>query len=600
MNNWFLNIVFILFVSFAFTQDTDEQLANYYFDNGDCEKAVPYLEKVYGQKPNEFIYNRYLSCLREVGNDKEILKLVEKQASNFPLSPMYQVAVGLELERQNDEKKAQKIYQGLINNLNGSAGNVLNLYKAFHDVGKYQTALEVLQKGDQLLKGSYPLNVQYAQVYGALNQTDKMIQEYINLLDHRPDMIYSLKSIIPRMIDFEDEDSERFVIFQNELIKKIQKNPKENVFSELLIWALVQRRNFPAALIQSKGLDKRTTNDGREVYIIGNNSLKNGDFSTARNAFKYIVELGEGKPYYYAAEQLLLNVRYVEITSKRNYTKQQILETIEEYKTTLSKMPKNGKAYPIMRELAFIQAYYANQSDEAIKLMNEALSYPRYNDLEEARNKLLLADVYVLQNEIWEASLLYMQVEKKFKFEPIGEEAKFKNARIFYYDGDFKFAQAQLDILKEATTRLIANDAINLSILITDNLGLDSNFRAMRLFAKADLLLEQHRYDEAFVLYDSIVTSFPTHNLMDDIFMRKAGALQNQGKWDEAIQLLLEIVEKYGDDILADDALFQIGQIYENHLFNNKKAAEYYFQLMRDYPGSLFVTEARKAYRSIN
>lgn len=600
MTKVFLNIAFILSIVFAFGQNTDEQLANYYFNEGDCDKALPYFEKVYEQNPSEFVFNRYLSCLKEKENDKEALKLIERQASIYPHMIQYQVAIGEEYERQNNQKKADKVYLDLIDHLAPNPRTIIDLQKAFSNQGKHQLALQTLQKGEQLLKGTYPLNIQYAEVYGALNETEKMIKEYINLLDYNPGMISSLKLIIPRMIDFEEEENERFTLFQNELIRKIQKNPNDLVYSELLIWALVQRRNFPAALVHSKGLDKRSTNDGREVYKIGNQAAQNSDFSTARSAFKYIIDLGETKPYYYAAEQLLLNTRFKEITTLRNYSKEQINETVVEYKNALERMPKNGKALPIIRELAYIQAYYGNAPGEAIKTLENALAFPKYTDIEDAKIKLLLADIMVLQNKVWDASLLYMQVEKKFKYEPIGQEAKFKNARIFYYDGDFLFAQSQLDVLKEATTRLIANDAMNLSILITDNLGLDSNYVAMRQFAKADLWLEQHKYDEAFKLYDSITDIFPDHKLKDDILMRKAEAFQNQGKWETAIEFLQEIVDEHGDDILADDALYQIAQIYENHLFDNKKAAEYYFKIMRDYPGSLFVTEARKAYRNIN
>ncbi|HLV40865.1 MAG TPA: tetratricopeptide repeat protein [Brumimicrobium sp.] len=600
MNKILLNIIFVFSFIFVYSQNTDEQLANYYFNEGDCNKALPYFEKVYAQNPSEFIYTRYLSCLKEENQDKEALKLIERQASIYPTMVQYQVAIGEEYERQKNDKKAEKVYLDLIQSLTPTPRTIIELQKAFSNIGKYELALQTLQKGEQLLKGSYPLNIQYAEVYGALNEIEKMIKEYINLLDYNPGMISSLKLIIPRMIDFEEEENERFTMFQNELIRKIQKNPNDKVYPELLIWALVQRRNFPAALIQSKGLDKRTSNDGREVYKLGNQAAQNNDFSTARNAFKYVIELGEGTPYYYAAEQLLLNTRYKEITTLRNYSEEQVNETIQEYQNALSKMAKNGKALPIIRELAYIQAYYGDQPEAAIKTLEDALKFPRYTDLEDAKVKLLLADIMVLRNNVWDASLLYMQVEKKFKYEPIGQEAKFKNARIFYYDGDFIFAQSQLDVLKEATTRLIANDAMNLSILITDNLGLDSNYVAMRQFAKADLWLEQHKYEEAFQLYDSITDIFPDHKLKDDILMRKAQAFQNQGEWNTAIEFLQQIIDKHGDDILADDALYQIAQIYEHHLFDDKKAAEYYFQLMRDYPGSLFVTEARKAYRKIN
>ncbi|WP_158276170.1 tetratricopeptide repeat protein [Brumimicrobium oceani] len=600
MSKIFLHIAIIFFTSFVYAQSTDEQLANYYFNEGDCEKAVPYFEKVFDTNPSEFIFTRYLSCLRELNQDKETIRLIETQIANHPYNTEYKVALGSEYELQGNQKKADKTYLDLIENLTPNPRGIIDLQKAFSKLGKHELALQTLEKGNQVLNGNYPLNIQFAEVYGAMNEDEKMIKEYINLLDYNPGMISSLKILIPRMIDFEEEDNSRFKMFQNELIRKIQNNPNEAIYSELLIWALVQKGNFPAALIQSKALDKRTTNDGREVYKIGNQASMNKDYSTARSAFKYIIDLGRENPYYYSAEQLLLNTRYKEITTLRNYSSAQVEETIKEYLSALARMPKNGKALPIIRELAYIQAYYGNQPDSAIITLENALKLPKYNDVEEAKIKLLMADVMVLRNNVWDASLLYMQVEKQFKYEPIGQEAKFKNARIFYYDGDFIFAQSQLDVLKEATTRLIANDAMNLSILITDNLGIDSNFVSMGQFAKADLLLEQHKYEEAFQLYESITDIFPDHKLKDDILMRKAEAHQFKGEWETAIGLLQEIVEKHGEDILADDALYQIAQIYENHLFDNKKAGEYYFQLMRDYPGSLFVTEARKAYRKIN
>ncbi|HLW40247.1 MAG TPA: hypothetical protein VKX31_07640, partial [Brumimicrobium sp.] len=381
MNRVILNIAFVFMTFVVFSQTTDEQLAEYYFNQGDCEKAIPHFEKVYAIKPNELIYNRYLACLREKKDDKAVLQLISNQASIYPGNMNYQVALGEEYEQQNNSRRAERIYSDLIGNISPNPNAIINLHRAFFDKGKYNLSLEALNKGRQILKGSYPLNIQFAEVYGALNQPEDMIREYIELLDHSAGMLSTLKLILPRTIDFEEEESERFLLFQNELIRKIQRNPNEKVFSDLLIWALIQRRNFSAALVQAKGLDRRTTNDGREVYIIGGSALKNNDFSTARNAFKYIVELGEGKPYYYLAEQLLLQVRFKEITSLRNYSPEQISETIEEYKTTLERLPRNGKAFPIIRELAYIQAYHANQADEAIKILNETLNYPRYSDL---------------------------------------------------------------------------------------------------------------------------------------------------------------------------------------------------------------------------
>jgi tetratricopeptide (TPR) repeat protein len=210
---------------------------------------------------------------------------------------------------------------------------------------------------------------------------------------------------------------------------------------------------------------------------------------------------------------------------------------------------------------------------------------------------MLLADIFVLQGEIWDASILYMQIDTDFKYEIIGQEAKYKNARIYYYDGEFDFAQSQLSVLKESTSRLIANDAIQLSTLITDNFGLDSNFQIMGWFAQGDLQLEQHKYSEAFSYYDSVLRAEPGHSLEDEILFRKAKAMELQGRWDDAIPFLDKIVSNFGNDILADDALFRLADIHEIQKVDKEKALEYFKKLLIDYKGSLYSTEARKRLR---
>ena len=289
-----------------------------------------------------------------------------------------------------------------------------------------------------------------------------------------------------------------------------------------------------------------------------------------------------------------MNTLFQEITSQRNYSSEDILTTIDAYKLTLNRIGKKRTSLPLIMELCQIYAYYADSSESAINLLKEALEFPGITDMERGELKMLLADINVLHGDIWEASLLYMQIDNDFKFEPIGHEAKFKSARIFYYDGEFDYAQSQLSVLKESTSKLIANDAMNLSILITDNFGLDSNYQAMTWFANADLLIEQHQYVQAFSLFDSIIKNYPYHSLGDEILLRKAKAMQQLGKWQEAVQFLEELLKYYGDDILADDALFQLGDIYENHLNNQEKATEYYKKLLFDFKCSLFAVEVRK------
>lgn len=600
MNNKLFLIFFLLYLPLSIlSQGTDEQLALYYYNEGDCERAVSYFEKVYESKPTDELFTKYKECLSQQKNDKEVLNLIEKQISFYPRAFFYKVMLGDEHEKQNNSNKAEKIYQNLIDQISGNSRDIIDLQKAFSNFGKYDYALKTLERGRKTIKGNYPLNIQFAEVYGELGRTEEMIDEYLGLLEYSTGMITSLKRVMPRMIDFEDENSEEFEILKKNLILRIQKNPNEIIYAEMLIWSFIQRRNFGAALIQAKGLDKRTSKDGKEVYAIGKTAVLNKDFETGRKAFKYVVELGEMLPYYYAAEQALLNTRFKELTIHRNYSEQEIQTTILEYETALNRIGETAKSIPILLELAHILAFYGNDAEKARKLLENALEYRGLSDLQKAEVKMLLADILVLLDEVWEASLLYMQIDKTFKFETIGQEAKLKNARIFYYDGDFKWAQSLLDVLKASTSKLIANDAMKLSVFITDNLGLDSNYRAMNEFAKADLLLMQHRYDEAFTTLDSIMHVFPYHSLGDDVLMRKAQAMKQQGKWEEAINYYQEVVERFGSDINADEALFNSAVIYEDYLFNNEKAKELYFELLKNYKSSLFTAEARKRFRNL-
>jgi tetratricopeptide (TPR) repeat protein len=595
-----VGILFTIISFFSFTQgETDQQLAQHYYSNGDFEKAVTYYVKIYDKDPSKFNFNRYYDCLMQTGDKKEAEKVLKKQSNNNRFDIEYKILLGQFYEENNAVDKAQKIYDELISELVPDPTSIINLFNAFKTKGRNELALATIEKGRKLLKNNYPLHFQFAELYGAMGQTAKMIDEYLDLLDFQTSYSSTIQTVLSRQIDFTIENSKEYELLKNALLERIQKKPNESVYSEMLIWLFVQKKNFSGALIQVQALDKRIDEQGRRVLELGNVCVENNDYETARKAFKYVTNLGEGKLYYYQAENALLNTRFLEVTTNRNYSSEELKNTLTEYQTTLNRVGKKRSSIPLIIEMSHIQAFYADQSKEAIANLTDALSVPGITDMQKAELKTQLADIHVLHGDIWEASLFYMQVETDFKFEPIGHEAKFKNARIFYYDGEFDFAQSQLSVLKESTSKLIANDALKLSLLITDNFGLDSNYQAMTWFANADLLIEQHKYSEAFQLFDSIIKTYPYHSLGDEILLRKSKAMQLQGNWQQAIVYLEELLKYHGEDILADDALFQLGDIYENQLKDTEKAAEYYKKILFDFKGSLYSVEARKRFRAL-
>jgi tetratricopeptide (TPR) repeat protein len=451
-----------------------------------------------------------------------------------------------------------------------------------------------------MLKDSYPFNTQLAEVYGALNRNEDMIDEYLSLIEVNPAYKTSVQNLLSRYLQFDGEEDAIYELTRERLVEKVQKNPNNLVYTEMLIWLYTHRGNYPAALIQAKALDKRDNRAGRDVLNIGITCKNFGDYKTARSAFQYVLDLGVGTPNYLSAEKELLNTLFIEITKERVFTIAEIQQAEQAYEAAIERVGKSNKTYRMMMELAEILAFYGNQPEKATALTDEIMALPQLPKLAVAEAKMLKADIEVMQDHVWEAALLYMQIEKDFKYDVIGAEAKFKNARIFYYTGAFEFAQSQLDVLKNSTSKLISNDAMRLSVMITDNLGIDSNLVAMTQFASADLLLKQHKYEQAFLIYDSIVSAFPAHGLVDEILMRKAEAMQMQGRWEDAVAYLELVYKNHPQDITADDALMMLGDIYENRLRNPEKAMECYRIIMFDYKGSLHVIEARKRFRILS
>ncbi len=595
---------FILFLAIfaalpSFGQNNDAQLAAAYYSRGEYEKAIIYSEKVYDQDPSKANFLRLYDCYNQIKAFSDAEKLLKKQVKNQRFDYDYPVMLGQFYEDNGQLDKAGKVYDELIDDLPNNASNVISVFNAFRAKGKNDYALKTLEKGKKMLKDTYPLQLQFAELYGATGQTQKMMESYIDLLDKYPSYINYVQNVLSRQLNFSSEDDKEYEYLKTVLLEKVQKEPDNNTYSDMLVWLFVQKKNFNAALIQVEALDRREFGGGERVFELGKICRENKEYEVARKAFKYVRDLGPETRLFYSAEMALLNTRYIEVTTNRNYGQTEIAATIEEYSETLKRLGDKPTIVPLILELAHIEAFYADKANSAIDRLKNALEIPGTTSMQRAEIKMELADINVLNADVWEASIYYMQIDKDFKFEPIGQEAKFKNARIFYYDGEFNFAQSQLDVLKQSTTKLIANDAMDLSLLITENFGLDSNYEAMYWFAKGDLLIEQHKYDEAFVFFDSIQTKYNYHSLGDDILLKKSFAMQLQGKWNDAVLYLDELLKYYAFDILADDAVFQLGDIYENHLFDSEKASEYYKKILFEYKGSLHTIEARKRFRAL-
>jgi tetratricopeptide (TPR) repeat protein len=592
-----LSFLFLFSFSAAWTQtETDIQLAQHYYASGELDKALPYYEKIFNSSPTKVYFNRYFECLIATKDIKSAEKLLKKQINQNRNDFDLKVMLAEFYEDNGENEKAEKSYKEIIDNLPENPSQLIAIYQTIVSKQKFDLAKTVLDKGKKLAS-YYPFNFQYADLYAQMGKKREMITEYLDYLEQQPTTIESIEAALSARLDLSSGENADYLLLKEQLLGKSQKSNSSPVFSELLIWMFTQSKNFDGAYSQVVAIDKRFKGDGYRVFELGGICVENKNYTVARKCFNYVINLGENSENYIPAFKGLLNTHFLQITTNRNFTKSEIDSTVQTYENALLKLGKSRITLPVVLEYTSILAFYADQAEKAQTELEQALNFSGITDVQKAQIKMQLADINVLSGDIWEASILYMQIDNDFKFESIGQEAKFKNAKVFYYDGEFDFAQAQLNVLKESTSKLIANDAMQLSVMITDNYGLDSNFQVMSWFASADLLIEQHKYTEAFSLYDSIQVNFPYHSLADEILFKKGKSMELQGQWQKAIDYYEDLLKFHGQDILADDALFRLGDIQENLLLNKEKALEFYRRLAIDYKGSLYSAEARKRIR---
>jgi outer membrane protein assembly factor BamD (BamD/ComL family) len=365
----------------------------------------------------------------------------------------------------------------------------------------------------------------------------------------------------------------------------------------MLIWVSLQQKNFYGAFVQARAIDKRLQMGGSKILNVGVIALNNKDFNNAITIFDYVATNYPETNTAIQAQLYRINARENLVKTSYPVNLNEVRTLITEYNKFINLFANNYSANQAKLNKARLFAYYLNEHDSAIAIIEELVNSPRVNQALLAQAKLDLADIYLLNGEPWESALLYAQVDKTMKETPLGYEAKLRNAKLAYYRGDFQLAQEFLDILKLATSREIANDALELSIFIQSNTALDTSTLALKRYADIELMLYQHQTANALAAIDSMLVEFAGHDLTDDLLFLKAGIKKEAGEFTEAAALLQKIVDEYGRGLLGAKSYYALGLLYEDELQDKAKALELYNDFLKRYPGSIYTTDVRKRYR---
>lgn len=584
----------LLFSTSLFAQQNDEQLAAQFMGNGEYEKAADMYEKLLNKNAaSGYLYDNLLTCYIKMQDWNQAEKLVKKQQKRFSDQVMYLVDWAYVKQLSGNTDKLNKFTDDLIKNVDGSDAKTSQLAAAFQKRNFLNEAIRTYLRARQL-NGNQSLvyALQLAQLYDQTKNVPLMVEEYLNVILQNPRIVGEVQELLQ---DYAVQPN-HYETIRAALLKRLKVYPDNETMQDLLIWLYVQKKDFNNAFIQARALDKRYKEDGKRLIELGQIAAQNQAYDAAINMFGYVIQLGKDKPHYLTARMNQLDARKQKILFASSYTQQDLLILENEYKSFLDENGRYHFTARIMRDLARLYIYQLNRRSDGIALYEEIINQPRIDAKFKGSCKLELGDIYLLMGEEWEALLLYGQVDKDFKEDPLGQEAKFRNATLSYYLGEFEWARAQLDVLKTATTQLMANNALELSLLIQDN-TVDSNEEPLRMYANADLHFYQMSYTQSLQTLDSLTLLYPRHSLADDVLYKRAQIAIAQKKYDLADGFLTQIIKEHGSGIWGDNALFMLAEMNHTNLNNIELAIEYYNQLLATYPGSFFTTEARKRIR---
>jgi len=521
-------------------------------------------------------------------------RLIKKQIRKNKRDLLNYIELGYIYKLQKKETKAVEQYQFVVNNIPANRNMINRIGNSFLSKREFNYAEDTYAKGRELIP--YTFHYEMANVYAYQRKSQELIDEYLDLLIEEPESLPSIMNHLQARMSSNYDDNFKYIL-KRTLIKRIQKNKGGYIYNEVLIWYYVQEKDFNNAIIQAKALDRRLKEGGRRLIELGGFATSNGMYETAKEAYSYVIKRNKGSVYYRQAKLAYLNVLYIQVEKGQIRSKEQIEHLEKQYIEAIDEFGKNYTTIGLIKNFAHLLAFYLDKSPEAVSMLKSIIKLPDLKPLLKGACKIELADILVLQGEVWEATIEYAQAEKLNKGNNVGYEARFKRAKLAFYMGNFDWAQAQLDVLKGSTSQLIANDAFHLSMLITDNIGIDTTNRALRYFSRAEMYLVQNKEELALLILDTLENGYKSSLLIDEVLFLKAKLFESQGDIDRAIINLKKIEASYAFDLLGDDAIYKLAQIYDYQKNNKDEAKKYYKKIIFDYPGSIYVTESRKRFR---
>jgi tetratricopeptide (TPR) repeat protein len=583
-------LFFLVVVLSASAYGQNSALGKNYFERGDYEKALAIFKKLVRQNPNRTDFSTYLiKSHQQLENFEEAEKVIRERLNGRRERPIFYIELGHNYALQEKDSLAKVNYDKAIKGIEDHPFNAYLIGKTFTDyslldeaVATYELAMKLDPERDY--------NPQLARIYGEQGELGKMFETYVELVQSNT----GYRATAQRNFSFyvtEDPNNEANSLLRTILLKKLRQGPNI-LYNELLSWLFIQQKEFNKAFLQEKAIFKRSDESLQGIVDLLRITIEEEYYEDAQEIVAFVIEKAPTPDARLQGYQYLMNVK-LKRAEPKDYPgiEKQYLALFEEF-------GKDTKTLALQIDYNHFLAFQNGRLNESITNLKK-LSKKRLTIYQEARVKMKLADILVFDEKFNEALIYYSQVQKKVKSDVLAQEARFKVARTSYFKGDFEWAQIQLDVLKKSASQLIANDAMQLSLMIRDNSLEDSTQTALKKYSRADLLSLQNKNNEAIIVLQDILTNHKGEKIEDETLLKMGEIYEISQRYDQAEASYLKLIEFYNDDILADDAHFRLAKLYEGPLAQPDKAKELYEQIIFNFADSIYFVEARKRYRML-
>lgn len=583
-------IIYILLSLATYSFAQNENLAKTFFDDGEYQKALIEYDKLLVKQPGRTDYFiKKIKCLQELEKFNLAKKELQQAINNRYSRPNLIVELGYNYALQRDTINAKTYYDQAIKTVQNNPNTAYSIGKSFEDYGLLLEAKKTYTIA-MALNEKMNFDFQLARIYGQLNEIEKMFGSYLSLLSKNKQLAPNIQQLISQFIT-EDSANDNNLLLRRALLRKLQATP-DILWNEQLSWLYVQQKDFSKAFVQEKAIYKREGQTLDRIFDLALTAKDAKDYTAATSIFDFIKEEHLHENTLIRVHQYILEMKVLQ-NEDQNYSS--ISET---YKNLLQKFGIRDETINLQLGYVDLLAFKNNQANKAIDFLKEHQNQ-RLGKFNKARYQMKLADILVANSQFNQALINYSKIQRSLKNDVLSQEARYKVAKTSYYKGDFNWALQQLSVLKSSTSQLIANDALDLHLLINDHNKGDTLHIALTKYAKADLLAFQNKKNEAISVLSDILEQHKGDKIEDDAMFLRASLYEQQGNYQKAIANYEFIINTLQESIFIDDSLYKLANIYL-HQFDNKEKAKNYFQtIIFNHADSIHFVEAQKQYRKL-